>query len=307
MNDLTKQLQPHPLYREKTFQSYCDKIQKFHFRDGVPEDVIKNFEVIEKLLIHGYFEPKFIDVAYVKSLHTLEMAMSFKYKEFFPNNRVPGFKKLIELLSKKHVFDSSRAALLNEETLRNIYSHPKWHSFAGTFNLHAPEYINRLINEMYDDIPLRLERERLSKEFNIQQEQSNLKEFLFYESGNEKIIFYSAVLQFINNKYSPHVYTLVCCPLFNFEGEEGESIERPVISAIQFINPLFKNNILTAINWTTKQNVIMYHVRSNEEFKDYFEKWYKQWDGRQNQFHYKLTIRNNPEIIIPLFQEFQKM
>ena len=70
-----KYLQAFPLFADSTFDEFCLYIPKFYFKKEVPEDVIRNFEIVEKLLVHSYFEYKFIDEAYEKAIRSFEMAM----------------------------------------------------------------------------------------------------------------------------------------------------------------------------------------------------------------------------------------
>ena len=51
-----KYLTPHPLYEKLTFEKYCERLPVWYFKKEVPEDVRKNFEVIEQLLAHSYYE-----------------------------------------------------------------------------------------------------------------------------------------------------------------------------------------------------------------------------------------------------------
>src|SRR5688500_5889423 len=70
------------LYGELTLQEYEERIvPKVRFKDRVHDDVKKTFIVIYRLLLHGYFEYEFLDVAIVKCLQTFEMALKLRYEE----------------------------------------------------------------------------------------------------------------------------------------------------------------------------------------------------------------------------------
>ena len=222
-----KYLKPHTVFGEQTFDEYCLKIPEFFFKKEVPEDVIKNFEIVEKLLALSFYEYKFIDEAYAKAIHTFEMAMNIRHKELLSNTRNKTFKPLISKLTKLKHFDTDSQTLEQIEYMRNYYSHPERHSFGGIVVWNRIEFISRLINEMYEDVKLRLEREALTKKFIRELQNAKLDKFLVMEIQEQPTIIYKLQLLLINNKQTPHTYLFACTPLFDLEIGEGGSIRVP--------------------------------------------------------------------------------
>jgi len=197
-----KYLKPHPLRKHLTFEEFCLEIPKFYFKKEVPDDVVKNFEVVESLLAHSYFEYKFIDEAWSKSLLTLEMAMKFRYRDFFELKGRINFDNLITRLSKLNLFETEMETLKWLKSTRNHFSHPDRHSFGGIVYWNRIEFAVRLINEMYEDVNLRLERWEMAKKIFNQLQVNQLEKSLLMSSDKKETILYNLRLLFINNKIS---------------------------------------------------------------------------------------------------------
>lgn len=302
-----KYLQPHSIFGNKTFDEYCAKIPEFYFKKGVPEDVIKNFEIIEKLLALSYYEYKFIDEAYAKAIHSFEMAMSIRYKDFYSDTKKHGFNTLITKLSQLNLFETSIEILKHVRNIRNSYSHPDRHSFGGMALWDRAEPISRLINEMYEDVELRLKRKEMTEQFKHQIKKNNLDKFLVMEIQGKKTILYSMRLLFINNKRVPHTCLLACTPLFNLQ-QDDDSIIIPCLFKSKLSNPTFINDTLTGESFVAKQKVTFSPIRVHQELLVQFGEWNSEYENKKNKVHYEFSSDIYiSEIFIPEIQEFQKM
>lgn len=302
-----KYLKPHGIFQEKTFEEYCSKIPEFYFKKEVPEDVIKNFEIVEQLLAHSYYEYRFIDEAYAKALHTFEMAMNIRLKDFQPSTRNKTFKPLISKLTKLNLFDTGFGTLEHLENMRNHYSHPERHSFAGIAIWNRIEFVSRLINEMYEDIALRSKREILAKLFIKQQRISKLDKALVMEIQGKRTILFSLKLLFINNKHNPNTYLFIGAPLFDLEIGEGGSIKVPFAFKSKLVAPTFANNVLMGESFSAKQKVSFSPIAHHKELLPIFESWNSEYETRNKiLFESSFDFYIN-DIYIPEIQEFQRM
>ena len=309
MPSTNKYLNPHAIFGKQTFDEYCSSLPAFYFKKDVPEDVIKNFEIVEKLLAFSYYEYKFIDEAYAKAIHTLEMAMSIRLRDFEPNSKKETFNSLIIKLSALNLFDSGIETLKHIKLLRNHYSHPERHSFAGIVIWNNIEHITRLINEMYEDVALRLERRALFEKFRDELKNAKLNKSLVIEIQGKPTILFSLELLFINNKKIPFTYLFACTPLFSLEtNPEGGSITVPFVFKSKLVSAIFSNNILEGISFTANQTIRFSSINNHPQLILEFENWNSAYSKLSNQFHFNLTMNFYvPEIIIPEIQEFQKM
>lgn len=308
MTPTEKYLKPHTIFEEQTFDEYCTKIPEFYFKKEVREDVIKNFEVVEKLMALSYYEYKFVDEAYAKAIHTFEMAMNIRHKELLSNTRNKTFKPLISKLTKLKRFDTDIQTLEYIEYMRNYYSHPERHSFAGTIVWNRIEFISRLINEMYENVTLRSEREILSRKFITQLQNATLDKSLVMEIQGQPTILYSLQLLFINNKQTPNSYLFACTPLFDLEIGEGGSITVPFVFKSKLVAPSLTNNLLEGKSFLAKQKVTFSPITKHPQLLQTFQTWNSKYDKIQNKFQFESSLDYYiPDILIPEIQEFQKM
>lgn len=302
-----KYLTPHGLFADQTFDEFCSKIPKFYFRSEVPLDVIQNFEIVEKLLAHSYYEYKFIDEAFSKAIHTFEMAMSIRYKDFHSVDKKLTFHFLIEKLSDLNLFDTSLESLKLIKRTRNNFAHPVRHSFAGVVFWGKIEMLVRLINEMYEDINLRLERRILISEFIINMKTLNLEKGIVIDIEGQKSILFNLRFIFINNKRNPITCLLAFTPLFDLE-DDGLSIKVPRVFKSKLINPTFTNEILTGLSFSAKKKIIFSSIKSHPELLQEYENWNSRFSLKKNKFQYE----SSTELYLNEFYEeealeFQKM
>ena len=296
------------VFGEITFDEYCSKIPEFFFKEEVPEDVIKNFEVVEKLLALSYYEYKFIDEAYAKALHTLEMAMNIRLKDFQPNIKNKSFKPLIAKLTSLNLFETNLQTLEHMEYLRNYYSHPERHSFGGAIIWNRVEFISHLINEMYEDIDLRLERRKLKREFIQKQKRTNLEKSLVMEICGKPLMIYQLQLLFINNKYDELTYLFACMPLFNYELSSDGSASVPFVFKSKLISPILADSSIEGISFSAKQIVRFSSINDYSELLSQFETWRSGYDKIEYKFQFESAMDfYYPDIYIPEIREFQKM
>jgi hypothetical protein len=310
MSYTDKYLKPSPLFEQLTFEHYCSEIPEFYFKKEVPEDVVKSFEIVERLLAFSYYEYKFIDEAYAKAIHTFEMAMCIKYRELMlKQTKKLVFDFLITELTELHIFDTDLETLKQVKEMRNHFSHPERHSFGGAAYWNRIEFISRLINEMYEDVNLRKERRKLAVDFIENKKQLNLDKFLVMRSANnEPIILFNLTLLWINNKQSPHTYLLEYTPLFDLTYESVGHTKVPQIFGLKVINPIFKETNFIATDISNNEDIYISYITENPEQIDAFQKWKLDYDRISWNFMYEHSIlMYSSMILVPELQEFQKI
>lgn len=308
MINTEKIFKPHFIFGGKTFEEYCSNIPEFYFRKEVPDDVVSNFEVIEKLLVFSFYEYKFIDEAYTKAIYTFEMAMSIRYNQFSPKAVKAGFDTLIKKLDKLNVFDANIDVLESIKRVRNHCAHPKRHGFAGIAIWNNIEFINRLINELYDDIDIRLERQNLIKNLTDRLQKLNLNNGVVIHINGEPTILYKLELLFINNKHNPKTYLFACTPLFDFEKSQDGSNEVPNTFKSKLINIEFVENALSGISFSASANITFSPINQLKDLKKDFENWFLKYQKIERRYFFESNINyNESEILTSELQLFQRM
>jgi len=306
-----KYLQVHGLFSNLSFEKFCSEIPEFYFKKEVPEDVVQNFEIVERLLAFSYYEYKLIDEAYAKAIHSFEMAMSIRYKELnlpLSNGKLV-FDFLIRSLNEQNCFDTDITVLMQVKQMRNHFSHPERHSFGGAVYWNRVEFISRLVNEMYEDIALRIDRRKIAGEFIVRKQELDLDKFVVMRIGMAKpIILFNVALLWINNKRSPCTYLIEYTPLFDLTYETEGQIKGPEIFGLKIINPIFTAREFIATDFITGETVSFSSVTDNPEQINQFQNWKAKYDSISWNFMYEQSIRMwSSEILVPELQEFQKM
>lgn len=303
-----KYLTPHNIFKEQTFEEYCSRIPEFYFKKEVPEDVKRNFEIVEQLLAHSYYEYRFIDEAYAKALTTFEMAMKIRLKDFRPHAKSMTFYPLIKTLTKLKLFETEVAYLEHLEFMRNHYSHPENHNYGGILFWHRIEPVSRMINEMYEDVNLRLERKKSAQRLTYELQKGGLDKAVVMEIQGIPKILHSLKLLFINNKHNPCTYLFACTPLFNLQEDEG-SIYTPFVFKAKLTNPTIIDNSLMGESFTAKHKVTFKTIHSYPELLPTFEAWEREYLRKSDftRFRYEASNLHIPEFFIPEIQEFQRM
>jgi hypothetical protein len=153
----------------QSLEQFCEQyVPEMKLRTQVHDDIFKEYEIIQKLLVHSYYEYKFIDVAVAKLLHTFEMALTIRFGEVNDNKKPPrSLQKMIEWFRLNNFFEQSNEHYFDViRKVRNIVSHPSNHSFGGIAKFHWFNQITDLINEIHADIPERVERKTTLEKVN---------------------------------------------------------------------------------------------------------------------------------------------
>ena len=305
-----KYLQAFPLFADSTFDEFCLNIPKFYFKKEVPEDVIRNFEIVEKLLVHSYFEYKFIDEAYEKAIRSFEMAMVIRYRELnLPPKKMPGFDFLIKELTALNLFDTDLETLKQVKDTRNRFSHPEMHTFGGAFYWNRIEFISRLVNEMYEDVTLRDQRRDLVNDFISMKKDLNLDQFLLMKNHlDETTIVYRLNLLWINNKLTPPTYLLQCVPLFDLTSEGIGQGKCPPLYGLTVVNPTFSNGQIVATDIDNMENVSFTSIDAASNENVILHKWQSGYDAIQWNFMYDNSINMfSSSLLVPALKAFQEL
>lgn len=196
-------------------QEFVDRIvPDIIFKEQVSEHIIKEWNTIHHLIALSYYKYQLMDVALDKALMSMEMASKIRFKEIHPGGWKGKFGPLLNKLHDMNMFDASKEQLNHIRKLRNHSVHPDRHSFMGPGSLSMIRAIIRLINELHDDLELRLERRAL---------QHSLEHFWksiplgvwTYKTGNHQSTLSQLTCFLIDNKEPKPVYYFLVTPTFD--------------------------------------------------------------------------------------------
>lgn len=239
--------------RHNTWSAFYDNISldeykrkvipPIRLKSEVSNDVTNSFSIIEKLLIHAYFEYEFLDVAYTKALQTFEMALKLRYKENTKNewSQKAPLAQLIKWFEDRKSFEVENPDFMNHvRNARNYFSHPSRYGFGGSAGLHWIQTVVDLINDLYEDVDLRNERILKRKELLSKLNKIVAKGAKVEIGDRISFLIYKAQVIFVDNKRNPVQFFITVTPVF----ENLESPHTPYMLRLEESTLILTDTIL---------------------------------------------------------------
>ncbi|MBX3240447.1 MAG: hypothetical protein KIT80_01625 [Chitinophagaceae bacterium] len=247
-------------------------IPKLDLRSEVHTDIKENFRVVMKLLEHSYYEYRFYDVAVLKSVLLLEMALKIRYREV--NNKQWNPKKSLKDLiywfyERKFLEVYNQKYLDSLISIRNHAMHPAELTIHGTTAEPVLKNIINLINGLYEGAELR--EERMDRTVKIGAAIKEIGDDLICILKEKRILCYRIWMSFFNNKSQPHQFHFYIKPIVELP-EDQSSKEWGILPHIHII----ANDVILhpqkIILKTNSDDVIIQPVEQQEEV-DELKKW----------------------------------
>ena len=131
-----------------TFEKFCEKMTPHYSNENIPKPIQRKLDVIKKLITYSYYEYEFLDVALLQIFHTLELALSLKYKT------QPAYNKDLKNLTlyldwalrKNYISKSERQNIVD---FRNTLFHPKEDSLFGLIGINLIKENIKIIDKLF--------------------------------------------------------------------------------------------------------------------------------------------------------------
>lgn len=142
----------------RTFESFQKKmVPAFSTNEAIPEMIRRRLGLVQKLIVHSYYEYEFFDAALDKSFQTLELSLHLKYKSIYRDK--PGLKNLKPYLDwavRERVIQNVNHKLMAD--LRNHVAHLKEDTVLGMMGLNVIKFIGveiipQLFIPSYNSLP----------------------------------------------------------------------------------------------------------------------------------------------------------
>ncbi len=203
------------VHRIGSFEEYkarCGRI--IRLRKEVPEDVRRRFEVIDRIVQLSYFDWRLPDVAVNQALFTVEMALKFRYKDITGNEAPNGMAKLLDWAIKTGLCEDRESTVMALKDIRNSSAHPKEDSFIGSFAFPLLPVLVQFINELYDDVDLRKERQKIQLDMNSCLAHFERDGSILTINGCRTIVFIATLL-FVENRSGKITYYAAFSNIFD--------------------------------------------------------------------------------------------
>jgi hypothetical protein len=184
------------IWKSSDFKEYEKKfLIRGKFHRNVPEEIIKEYKTVERLLCYAYYHYPLLDEAFSKATRIFEASINKRIEQLSLN--IPnGYVSLEKKIKKIKPFTS--AALLDEWTkarkARNIFAHPEaGRVFGITITRSFYQMIN-IINTIFLDKEVIDENE--NKLENLKKEAEHLKNGLYKLNLNGKNILIWSIIPY---------------------------------------------------------------------------------------------------------------
>ncbi len=180
------------IFRVKSESDFRDRyLLKGKFHPLVPEKIINDYKIVERLTYYSYFDYSLLDEAFSKSTRifeasiTLKLEMSGLKKEGF-ESLDSKIKRLKDLCSND-LFEQWRLA----KKLRNVFAHREAGELMGIALMNAFKHNLNLINSIFLESSIILKKENILKNL-LQKSNHLLKGNFVLEYKNTKVLIYGA-------------------------------------------------------------------------------------------------------------------
>lgn len=246
----------------------------FYLRPEVPAVVRESFRIAHKLIEHSYYEYNFYDMAAVKAILTMEMALKLRYKELGNEDgnkiRLPRLLKWFNDRNYIEIYNPDYLEVLRK--IRNIVAHPEYHTVSGPiYHRKLIGNIIDLVNGLYENPELRRERMVLTK---------TLNDFLesckhgFKVTGKEfSVLSYKAWIGFFDNKSVPnriHFYFKPCFVNIDDNIENKQLDQSLVFYCLAHVVDCQSEQLVFTDN--KKNKLIVSRITDSAE-QDFFNQW----------------------------------
>ncbi|MFA7710855.1 MAG: hypothetical protein WCY30_07105 [Candidatus Neomarinimicrobiota bacterium] len=260
-------------YGLKTIDDFKTNLPIVKFKKTVPDDVVKFFAIVQKLLIFSYYEYEFIDVAANRALMGFELAIRQRYFEITgkTTTKKDSLNQLIIWAQKNQLFEFDQSVDAVRR-LRNYFAHPNQYSLAGITVINLAADIANTINEMYCDIDLRKVRKQTT--ITIDNElQTLVKTGAVLTMDHSEQVVFGSVLTCFDNLSELNTYYFQFWPVFNWD-EKSDTITIPEPIRIKSHLYQFKENQITVTGATLKP------ITGHSKMEDFLQ-WKSKFDSNK--------------------------
>lgn len=256
-----------------TIEEFQAKILRPIFlKPEVPNIIKESVPVIEKLLLYSFYEYDFIEVAITQAIFLLEKAMKIRWRDIHNEGWKYNFKRLIDWFYKNGYFEVYGDRFIHQlRDIRNHKVHEEGTSKGGIVFIEKTYSIFDLINDLYEDVGLRLARKRelevLKKQFNKFMKNGGIGIF-----DNRESMLFNAYPVFIDNKSPTKTLYLSVCPIFDVTPFENNNHFNPKHYLIQVTDWNVGKRAFTAREASKGHWVAIKKIMSRSE-----RIWYSLW------------------------------
>jgi hypothetical protein len=273
------------IYKEQaeTFDLFKEKfVQPQFINPLIKDDLKEEIRIIEKLLSFSYYEYAFIDVAIVQIIFVLEKALKQKFASENKRATKASLKTLIDWAYGNGYFETYNDGVLHQlRSIRNNKVHDENRSIGGVVFLRKIFDCIGLINDLFEDSKLRMERQEFIKNLAIDFQTNSCNEGVILTYKNEKWIVHKATPVFINNKSTTPILFLSTCRIFDLTPYKQDKHYSVNHNNYNLQNWSFDGAIFKAYNQSDNELITISKIKDETNGKRYDE-WISEFNSLKN-------------------------
>lgn len=250
--------QPDNIWKSFGVKSDTDFIEKFvlkgKFHCLVPEKIIEDYKLVERLLFYSYFHYPLLDEAFSKSTRIFEASVTLKL-EIVGLKKKEGFESLHSKLNRleKQCSKDLHQQWLEAKEWRNSFAHREAGVLMGITLINALKHNLNMINSLFLEVATIHEKEKEHRTL-LQQCEHLVNRLFILDDGNKKILICSARPYTTGIMKNSGKSLWVFIPITGNK-EISESSDLPNALILTLENLQITENSLSAIDSSTKQSI----------------------------------------------------
>lgn len=263
-------LQPDNIWKSFGVTSDTDFIEKFvlkgKFHCLVPEVIVEDYKLVERLLFYSYFHYPLLDEAFSKSTRIFEASVTLKL-EIVGLNKKEGFESLNSKLNRieKQCSKDLHQQWLAAKEWRNSFAHREAGVLMGIVLINALKHNLNMINSVFLE-GTTIHKKEKDHRILLQQCEHLVNGLFILDDGNKKILICSA------RPYTTGIIKNLNKSLWVFipitgNKEINESSDLPKALILTLEDVYISANGLSAIDSSTKQSISIIETHKFENIE----------------------------------------
>lgn len=251
-------LEPDNIWKNFGVKSDTDFIEKFvlkgKFHCLVPEIIVEDYKLVERLLFYSYFHYPLLDEAFSKSTRIFEASVTLKL-EIVGLKKKEGFESLNSKLHRleKYCSKDSHQQWLKAKEWRNSFAHREAGVLVGITLINALKHNLNMINSLFLEVSAIHEKENHHRAL-LQQCEHLVNGLFILDDGNKKILI-SSVRPYTTGIIKNSDKSLWVFIPITGNKEINESSDLPNALIVTLENICISANGLSALDSSTKQTI----------------------------------------------------
>lgn len=229
----------------QTFQKNI--VRPIYLNPLVPPDITQEIDLVEKLLLHSFYEYEFIDIALTQAIFAVEKALRIRNEEL--GNMIKqdaSFQTFHTWFLTNNYFETDNIEVLNQlRKIRNNKAHNKTKSLGGLAFISNIYHAIDLINDIYEDSDLRRTRKDIKNSLNKKLADLT-KEGIILSVKDKRTIIFNARVIFVDNKQTDAIYHIGFSPIFDPTPYKTDSPSTPPGLILNLNNLIINGEEITA-------------------------------------------------------------